>query len=151
MRHFFLMGLFCLTQMAATAQAAGCEPVNENAALAAEDERYAAQLQSDVTALDRLLADDLVYIHSNAQVDSKQAFIESLRSGAVKYLSMKRSDVRVRTFGCVAVITGLANYDVHFNGKDISVDLRFHSVWARRDGRLQFISWQSTRTPAKSP
>ena len=70
----------------AIALAADCEPVSENEALAAEDERYAAQLQSDVNALDRLLADDLVYIHSNAQVDSKQAFIDSLRSGVVKYL-----------------------------------------------------------------
>lgn len=151
MRYIVLILCFFMSQMAAVAQAASCEPVSGNEALAAEDQRYAAQLQSDVGVLERLLADDLVYIHSNAQVDSKQAFIDSLRSGAVKYLSMKRSDTRVRTFGCVAVITGLANYEVHFNGKDLSVELRFHSVWARRDGRLQFISWQSTRTPPKSP
>ena len=151
MRHVVLILFFFMSQMAAVAQAASCEPVSGNEALAAEDQRYAAQLQSDVSVLERLLADDLVYIHRNAQVDSKQAFIDSLRSGSVKYLSMKRSDVRVRTFGCVAVITGLANYEVHFNGKDLSVELRFHSVWARRDGRIQFISWQSTRTPPKAP
>lgn len=149
MRYLGLILFFFMSQMAAVAQAASCEPVSDNESLAAEDQRYAAQLGADVEALGRLLADDLVYIHSNAQVDSKQAFIDSLRSGAVKYLSMKRSDVRVRTFGCVALITGLANYEVHFNGKDLSVELRFHSVWARRDGRLQFISWQSTRTPPK--
>ncbi len=151
MRHFILVLMLCVGQTATAVHAASCEPVSGNEALAAEDQRYAAQLQQDFDALDRLLADDLVYIHSNALVDSKQSFIESLRSGSVKYLSMKRSDVRVRTFGCVAVITGLANYDVHFNGKDLSVELRFHSLWTRRDGRLQFGSWQSTRTPPKSP
>ena len=149
MRYFGLILFFFMSQMAAVAQAASCEQISDNESLAAEDQRYAAQLEVDVEALGRLLADDLVYIHSNAQVDSKQAFIDSLRSGAVKYLTMKRSDVRVRTFGCVALITGLANYEVHFNGKDLSVELRFHSVWVRRDGRLQFISWQSTRTPPK--
>lgn len=151
MRYLIGMLFFCLTQFSAVANAASCEPVTSNDALVAEDQRYAAQLTQDTGALDRLLADDLVYIHSNAQVDSKSSFIDSLRSGAVKYLTMQRSDVRVRTFGCVAIITGLANYDVHFNGKDIAVELRFHSVWTKRDGRLQFVSWQSTRTPPKSP
>ena len=123
--------------------------IDAAAAEAAEDARYAAQTSDDFAALDKLLADDLVYIHSSAVVDDKASYIESMRSGTVKYRVMKRSDVTVRTFGCVAIITGLANFDVTVKGKDMAVEIRFHSIWAQRDAGLQFISWEATRTPPK--
>ncbi len=133
----------------AASHAASCDPVTTAEALAAEDARYAAQVGEDFIAMEQLLADDLVYYHSSTLIDGKASYIDSLRSRAVSYLAMRRSDVSVRTFGCVAVITGLGNFDVRLNGKELSVEVRFHSLWARRDGRLQFVSWQATRTPPK--
>jgi hypothetical protein len=62
---------------------------------------------------------------------------------------MRRSDVTVRTFGCLAIMTGLANFDVTVKGQDLAVEIRFHSVWVQRDKGLQFVSWEATRTPAK--
>jgi hypothetical protein len=62
---------------------------------------------------------------------------------------MKRSDVTVRTYGCLAIITGLGNFDVTVDGKDISVEIRFHSVWAKRAAGVQFVSWEATRVPPK--
>ena len=60
---------------------------------------------------------------------------------------MRRSDTRVRTYGCLAVITGAANFDVTAGGKDLAVELRFTSVWAKRPRGLQFVSWQATGVP----
>jgi hypothetical protein len=117
-------------------------------ALRAEDARYAAQIAADFGTLERIVGDDLVYIHSSALIDNKANYIESQRSGNVKYRSMKRSDVKVRIYGCLAIITGQGNFDVTVKGQDISVDLRFHSVWAKRAAGVQFVSWQATRVPA---
>jgi hypothetical protein len=115
----------------------------------AEDSRYAAQTGGDFTTLAGLIGDDLVYIHSSAIVDNKASYIETQRSGKVKYRTMKRSDVTVRTYNCLAIITGLGNFDVTVDGKDISVEIRFHSVWAKRAAGLQFVSWEATRVPPK--
>ena len=52
-------------------------------------------------------------------------------------------------YGCIAIITGTANFDVTVEGKDLSVELKFTSTWAKRDGRIQFIGWQATRVPPK--
>jgi ketosteroid isomerase-like protein len=123
--------------------------ISAEEALRAEDARYAAQTTGDYAAMDRLFGDDLVYIHSSAAVDGKASYIESMTSGAVKYRSMKRSNTRVRTYGCVAVITGDADFDVTVKGQDLSVQLRFHSVWAKRAAGVQFVSWQATRIPPK--
>jgi Domain of unknown function (DUF4440) len=117
-------------------------------ALRGEDARYAAQTAADFGSLERMIGDDLVYIHSSALVDNKGSYIESQRSGNVKYRSMKRSDIKVRIYGCIAIISGQGNFDVTVKGQDISVDLRFHSVWAKRAAGVQFVSWQATRVPA---
>ena len=140
---------FASLAVATTAQAAGCEPITADEAIKAEDARYAAQMSNDFAAMDRLIANDLVYIHSSALVDNKQTYIESMRTGAVKYRVMRRSDVITRTFGCVATLTGNGNFDVTVNDKEMTVELRFHAIWAKRDGKVQFISWQATRLPAK--
>ncbi len=124
-------------------------PVSAEEVLKAEDARYEAQTGDDFTALEKLIGNDLVYIHSSAVVDNKATYIDSMRTGSVKYRVMRRSDVSVRTYGCVAIMTGLGNFDVTVKGKDLAVEIRFHSIWAKRGGGLQFISWEATRTPAK--
>jgi len=123
--------------------------ITADEALRSEDARYAAQTGDDFAALEQLIGDDLVYIHSSAVVDNKTNYIDSQRSGTVKYRSMRRSDVTVRTYGCLALITGLANFDVTLKGQDLAVEIRFHSVWAKRAGSIQFVSWEATRVPPK--
>jgi hypothetical protein len=44
-------------------------------------------------------------------------------------------------------MTGTARFEVTVKGTELTVDLRFTEAWARRDGDLQFISWQATRIP----
>jgi Domain of unknown function (DUF4440) len=136
--------------LSGTAFAEDCSgTITADEALHGEDARYAAQTSRDFTSLQQLIGDDLVYIHSSAIVDDKDSYIETQRVGTVIYRTMRRSDVTVRTYGCLAMITGLANFDVTNKGQDISVELRFHSIWAKRAGGVQFVSWEATRVPPK--
>ena len=146
-----LLGFVILGLAAASSATAGdCGgPVTADEALASEDARYAAQMGDDFGAMQTLIGDDLVYVHSSAVVDTKASYIDSMKSGAVKYRVMRRSDVTVRTYGCIAIISGLGNFDVTVKGQDLAVEIRFHSIWATRDNGLQFVSWEATRTPIK--
>jgi len=152
MKRFLALLFGCAILGIGTAGMARAEecggPVTADEALAAEDDRYEAQTTNDFAAMEKLFGSDLVYIHSSAVVDSKTTYIDSMRSGAVKYRTMRRSGVTVRTYGCIAILSGQANFDVTVKGQDLSVELRFHTVWAKRDGGLQFVSWQATRVPA---
>lgn len=142
-----LTALTWVALSSAPAFAASCDPVNADEAVKAEDARYAAQMSNDFAAMEKLISLELVYFHSSAVIDNKQSYIDSLRSGAVQYKVMRRSDVTVRTYGCVAMLTGNGNFDVSVNGKDLNVQIRFHSIWQKKDGVLQFVSWQATRIP----
>ena len=122
-------------------------PVTAAEAEKAEDARYAAQTSNDFAAMAKLFGDDLVYVHSSSVVDDKTSYIESMRSGKTKYRVMKRSETKVRTYGCVALISGAGNFEVTSGGEDRTIPLRFLSVWVKRPAGLQFVSWESTRLP----
>ncbi|MGH8631442.1 MAG: nuclear transport factor 2 family protein [Burkholderiales bacterium] len=120
-------------------------------ALRAEQARYAAQMSNDFAPMEKLFGDDLVYVHSSTVLDTKASFIESMRSGTVRYRQMQlRGEPEVRTFGGIAIITGRALFEVTVKGEDRALDILFHSVWARRPSGLQFVSWQATRLPPKA-
>ncbi|MCW5619777.1 MAG: nuclear transport factor 2 family protein [Burkholderiales bacterium] len=142
--------LMMSTMAAGTAHAQACSgEISAEEAMRAEDARYAAQTGNDFERMQSLFGDDLVYIHSSAVVDDKSAYIDSMRSGTVRYRVMRYSDVQVRTFGCLALITGNGDFDVTVKGQDMAVQLRFHSIWAQRANGPQFVSWQATRVPPK--
>jgi len=100
--------------------------------------------------MERLYGNDLVYFHSSTLVDTKASFIESMRSGTVKYRQMTLGKVEVRTYGPVGIMTGRATFEVTARGQDNTLELMFHSVWVKRGAGVQFVSWQATRLPSKA-
>ena len=123
--------------------------ITADEALRAEDARYTAQTTNDFVAMEQMFGPDLVYFHSSAASDNKTSYIQSMKSGTVKYKKMGRRDVTVRTYGCLAVITGISDIEATSSGENLSLELRFHSMWAKRGQGVQFISWQATRVPPK--
>lgn len=115
--------------------------------LALEDRRFAAQIAGDRAALDELLSDDLQYTHSNARVDTKTSYIDSITSGAVIYREARRTETEVHVTEGAAVVTGRAELDITAGGADRTITARYTAVWADVGGRWQFVAWQSTPYP----
>src|SRR5690606_25158654 len=72
----------------------------------ADDERCRAMLANDLDALERVLADDVVYTHSSAVVEGKAQYLQALREGRSRYLAVRRQSAQVRLYGPVAVMHG---------------------------------------------
>src|SRR5262245_2175587 len=122
--------------------------ITADEAMKAEMARYAAQTANDFAAMEKLFGDDLTYNHSSAATDNKATYIDGMRSGRTKYRRMTpNGDVKTRTYGCLAIITGTAVYEVTSGGQDRTVPLRFTAVWAKRPAGIEFVSWQSTGIP----
>lgn len=124
----------------------------EQEVMQAEAERVRAAIARDTAALDRLLAEDLTYAHSTGSVDTKAQFIESIRSGTLKYISMEHSEQAARVFGNTAVLTGRSSVQVksaRSGGELQRFEIRFLTVYVKQDGRWRQVAWQSTRIPAQ--
>lgn len=107
--------------------------------------RMAAMVALDVPFLRAVLADDLIYTHSSAKVDSKGSLIEAMTSGTNAYTALEASDVAARDLGGYVMLTGAAAMTVSLSGRPTSFKVRFLDLWALRDGVWQMIAWQSTR------
>ena len=112
-----------------------------------DKQRMDAMCRKDVAKLNALLADDLVYTHSTARLDTKQSLIGAMESGATVYTSIDPSDVKARDCGTAVVLTGGAQIQVNAGGKPNSFRVRFTDVWAEKGGQWQMVAWQSTRIP----
>jgi hypothetical protein len=132
----------------ATAQS-GTMGKAEQQVLQAEKDRFAAMVKVDEAALNKLLSDDLTYIHSTALLQTKKEFIGSLKEGGIKYVSVAPSaaDWKVRIDGNVAVVTGLAAVHVVDHGNDRNIKIRYTDVHSNRAGSWQLMNWQSTVLP----
>lgn len=119
------------------------------AVLQAEQRRLAAIHQADWVALDQLSADDLTYTHMSGMIQNKPEYMQDMREKPRTY---RRSDLRVRLFGDVAVMNGMLDVDMRASA-DGTPARRLHGrtvqVWALRDGRWQMVAFQATAVPTE--
>ena len=80
-------------------------------------QRMTAMAEKDIAALNRLLADDLIYTHSSARMDTKKSLIGAMESGATVYTGVEPSEVVAQDLGDAVVLTGVAAISVNSGGK----------------------------------
>jgi ketosteroid isomerase-like protein len=112
-----------------------------------ENARYRAMVSNDLATLEQVLSDDLIYTHSSARIDSKQSYIESLRSGKVRYVSAERQQESFRAYGNVAVINGRMKAHAVVDGSEKTLNNVFTCVWVKNPQGWQMSSWASTPIP----
>lgn len=109
------------------------------------ERRFAAMVRGDAAELDRLLARDLTYTHSNGRVETREKFLASIAAKTLAYRSIEPSGVEVRVYGDAAVATGQVDMKVTSAGKDLAFAARFTAVHVREDGAWRLVAWQTTR------
>lgn len=112
---------------------------------AAEQAWARATIAADAAALERILADDLRYSHTDGKFDAKADFIRLLRDGSMKYEQAEVEDIRVRSLGSAAVSELVMKLKVNRNGRTAEFRARVLRVWAKKDGRWQLAAHQSAR------
>jgi ketosteroid isomerase-like protein len=122
-------------------------PNNADTIIELDRKRMQAMAAKDIGTLDSLIADDLVYTHSSARLDTKQTLIANMKSGATVYTSVQPSDVKAQDLGDVVILTGVAQIKVSSQGKQLEFGVRFTDAYVKRNGRWQMVVWQSTRLP----
>jgi ketosteroid isomerase-like protein len=104
--------------------------------VALEAELRAAQLAADVAALDRLIADELLFAGPDGQLGTKAQDLEAHGSGVVRFRAHEPEELRVRRVGKDVAIASLrARLAVEIGGKTVQGTYRYTRVWAREDGR----------------
>jgi hypothetical protein len=122
--------------------------MNDSEILGLEDKRFAAMIARDFAALEQMVHPELLYTHSSGVTDTKATWIESMKSGKVKYKSVSCSGRQVKFFGDVALTRGRAEIEVDIGGQAKSLRLLFLNAWTRTPQGWKFAAWQSCPQPA---
>jgi len=102
---------------------------------ALEAELRAAQLAADVTALDRLIADKLLFTGPDGRLGTKAQDLEAHASGVVRFRSHEPEELRVRRVGKNVAIAALrARLTVEVAGAITRGTYRYTRVCAREKG-----------------
>ncbi len=136
-----LVGVGVLTGIAVA------ENISDIEILSLERDRYDAMERADISALDAVLAEELIFTHASGKIDSKETFLKALASGGLDYRAIRTEDLEVRSYGALAVITGKSILDINVRGDARYLVLRFTSVWVQKPTGWQIVAYQSTRPP----
>ena len=111
----------------------------------------AGVVANDFAALNKVLADDLVYRHSNGLVDTKASYIDALKSGKSRYYSLDYEEIKIKTLDAN---TSLAFCKAKFvtkaaDGSKQNMTLMLLHVFRKTATGWQLVAHQSARMPAQ--
>ncbi|MFO1449512.1 MAG: nuclear transport factor 2 family protein [Opitutaceae bacterium] len=117
----------------------------------ADQERLDAMMSGNVSALARVLSDELVFVHSDGRVESKGDYVKNLLAGDTAYEKAGTADVRtLEPAKGVVILIGAQTMRKRLGGTWSDVSLRFMSVWRNEDGDWRMVAWQSMRPSGSS-
>lgn len=102
---FVIASVFCVAALLGLAWAASVEEELKKL----ETDRAAAVVKGDVATLEKQTSDDYTLINLYGQISDKSKMVDTFKSGQIKLTQDNLSDMKVRVYGNVAVITGKAD------------------------------------------
>jgi ketosteroid isomerase-like protein len=119
----------------------------EKEVLEVDTQRADAYVNGDVATLERILADDVTYVHPTGKVETKAEVIAGFKNQDRKYKSIKRDDVVVRIYGNTAVVTGRNTISAEYQGKNYDVQNRFTRVYVKQAGGWRLVAHHGSNIP----
>ena len=107
--------------------------------VALEEQLRSAQLSADVSALDLLIADRLLFTGPGGQLGTKAQDLAAHGSGGVRFHSHEPEELHIRRVGPDVAVTALrARLAVEISANVVRGTYRYTRVWAREGGE----SWR---------
>lgn len=116
----------------------------ENHLLKLDSEWNEAYPRRDVSALDRIIADDWVCIDGAGLIITKRQLLERVESNATFYDPYKFDEITLRMFKDAAIVTGRLSGTRRGNDGTFNVEQRYTRMYVKRNDRWQSVATQVT-------
>ncbi|MEL6251657.1 MAG: nuclear transport factor 2 family protein [Bacteroidota bacterium] len=111
-----------------------------------EDSRFRAQMKQDTFLLSGMLDKDVVFIHSNAYVEDKEAFLQNVASGRIRYENMLAEVGRTIIYRKkTAISRGILKVAGKYEGGSFDIRLRYTALYVKNKKQWYLLNWQSTK------
>ena len=107
----------------------------------------AAHRTGDADALDRLWASDLEVDVPGMAPMTKAEVLAFARTGRMRFERYETSQIKVRTYGDTAVVTGRLQRTRSVDNRQRADDWRFTKVYTRQAGTWRVVSFHASESP----
>src|SRR5215469_3009031 len=128
-----------VAQAQKNAQAQGTDTTAQTL-MALEEKWVTALAKSDAATLDSILSDTYVDTDEHGQRTDKQGVLSVLKSGDLKFESVRLSDMQVHHYGDAAVVTGAAVQAGNFKGQPLIAKIVFTDTFIRQNGKWRAVA-----------
>lgn len=97
--------------------------------VACEQQLYTAQISSNVSLLQELLCDELVFVGPSGEIFTKQMDLELHRSGSIKITKLEPQEQEIRCLNGAAVTVTKIFLAGTFQGASFAGDFRYTRIW----------------------
>lgn len=105
-----------------------------------------ALVANDASALERILADDFVYLYDRGFVSGKAAMVKEASDGKIHFETGSPEDVDVRLYGDTAIVTELGT--LKRSDQSVLGKFRFYRIYRKRQESWQLIAGEKTPVTA---
>ncbi|KAF0845328.1 nuclear transport factor 2 family protein [Nocardia caishijiensis] len=122
----------------------------ESTIRALENARYAAVSAGDVEAFAATAHPELLYTHSNGEVDTLDSYLDKLRRGHYVYHRIDHPVHRIVVAGETVVVAGEMHADITAGGVRKRLANRAQAIWVREDQCWLLLAYAPTVIPGES-
>lgn len=128
-------------------KAAPGDPLNVREEITKLEHEFAQSLtNNDVASVAKGLRDDWSFTSSRGEVLTKDGLVDMMKSGTLKFASYVLHDLKVRTYGTAAVVTGRSVSKGTHDNTSFSENDRFTDVFIREGDRWHCVATHTSTT-----
>lgn len=132
-----VLGLFI------NAPAMSAQSADEAAVTQAVEALRKAVLAKDKSQFEPLLAEQLVYGHSDGRTDTKASYINDAVISKTQWKRVDYKDQTVRVTGDIAIVRHIFNADSEREGKMVLTNVGAMTVWQKQGGQWKLLARQA--------
>ena len=138
-----ILSSFALALGLLNAPAIAAQPADEAAVTQAVDAFRKAVISKDKAQFDALIADQLIYGHSDGRTDTKASFIADAIGPRAQWKRVDYNNQTVQVTGDIAIVRHIFNADSERQGKMQLTNVGAMTVWQKLGGQWKLLARQA--------
>jgi ketosteroid isomerase-like protein len=114
----------------------------------AAEKAWAAAVQGkDIASLEKIFTPGLIYAHATGAIETKQKYLDRLKSGAQKYDNVAHEETKIVLYGDSAVAHSIMRMTGFNNSGPFNDHVMMMHLWVKQGGAWRLAAHQTTKIP----
>lgn len=120
---------------------------SEQTVLDLSKKKFGWMIRLSYDSLESALDDRLLFVHSNGWTETKEEFIQDIKSGKLRYVNIEVTEATARMYANTAIVIGKGKFKVMLEGNELIINLYYTEVYVWKNDKWLLASRHANRLP----